>query len=117
MSKHTGVYITLGVAALAITMASIVLFQVNHHPRTDDASVHANYIQFAPEVSGRVAKLAVKDNQYVQKGTLLSALTRGPTNTRCSSLLLISNFLRSRSGMPSGVLPPSPAPWKPRMQA
>jgi multidrug efflux system membrane fusion protein len=52
-------------------MASIVLFQVNHHPRTDDASVYANYIQFAPEVSGRVAKLAVKDNQYVQKGTLL----------------------------------------------
>jgi multidrug efflux system membrane fusion protein len=43
-------------------------------PRTDDASVRANYVQFAPEVSGRLLTLAVKDNALAHKGDLLFAL-------------------------------------------
>jgi multidrug efflux system membrane fusion protein len=51
-----------------------VLWHLNRHPRTDDASVRANYVQFAPEVSGRLVKLAVKDNAFVPKGDLLFAI-------------------------------------------
>ena len=59
------------VLALAAVTAAVVLLHLDRHPRTDDASVRANYIQFAPEVSGRLVTLAVKDNTFVHKGDLL----------------------------------------------
>ena len=49
----------------------IVLFDTDHHPRTDDASVRANFIAIAPEVGGRLVNLPVKDNAFVKKGDLL----------------------------------------------
>jgi len=51
---------------------------MNRNPRTDDASVRANYIQFAPEVSGRVMSLAVKDNTFVRKGEVLFVIDARP---------------------------------------
>lgn len=63
-----------GVLALAAVIAGVVLWHLDRHPRTDDASVRANYIQFAPEVSGRLVTLAVKDNALVHKGDLLFAI-------------------------------------------
>ncbi len=64
----------LGVLAFAVIAVGIVLWNLNRHPRTDDASVRANYIQFAPEVSGRLVTLAVKDNTFVHHGDLLFAI-------------------------------------------
>ena len=64
--------------ALALSAGAAVLYQTNSHPRTDDATVRANFIQFAPEVSGRVTMLAVKDNQYVHKGDLLLTIDARP---------------------------------------
>jgi multidrug efflux system membrane fusion protein len=66
-----GVFISVGMAALAVVLALVVLWQMNRNPRTDDASVRANYVQFAPEVSGRLVSLAVKDNTYVKQGSVL----------------------------------------------
>jgi multidrug efflux system membrane fusion protein len=60
--------------ALALATVVIVLLNLDRHPRTDDASVRANYIQLAPEVSGRLVRLGVKDNAFVQKGDLLFAI-------------------------------------------
>ena len=40
-------------------------------PWTRDGTVRAYVVTLAPEVSGRVAELAVKDNQFVHKGDLL----------------------------------------------
>jgi multidrug efflux system membrane fusion protein len=62
------------VLALAAVTVAIVLLNLDRHPRTDDASVRANYIQFAPEVSGRVVTLAITDNAFVHKGNLLFAI-------------------------------------------
>jgi len=63
-----------GALALALATVVIVLLNLDRHPRTDDASVRANYIQLAPEVSGRLVRLGVKDNAFVQKGDLLFAI-------------------------------------------
>ena len=52
--------------------------QVNRSPRTDDASVWANYIEIAPEVSGRLVELPVKDNAFVKKGDLLFVIDPRP---------------------------------------
>src|ERR1035438_6836498 len=62
------------VLALAVVAVVIVLQHLDRQPRTDDASVRANYVQFAPEVSGRLLTLAVKDNALVHKGDLLFAI-------------------------------------------
>ncbi|HVJ07258.1 MAG TPA: biotin/lipoyl-binding protein [Acidisarcina sp.] len=72
VSKGAG--ISVGMAAFAVVLALVVLWQMNRNPRTDDASVRANYVQFAPEVSGRVISLAVKDNSFVKQGSVLFAI-------------------------------------------
>jgi len=66
--------VCLGVLAVALFSVGTLLWQLKKHPRTDDASVRANYVQFAPEVSGRLVALAVKDNGFVHKGDLLLAI-------------------------------------------
>ncbi len=62
------------VFVLAVITVLLVLWRLDRNPRTDDASVRANYVQFAPEVSGRLVTLAVKDNAHVHKGDLLFAI-------------------------------------------
>ena len=62
------------VLVLAGGAVAAVLQHLEAQPRTDDASVRANYVQFAPEVSGRLVRLAVKDNAFVHKGDLLFAI-------------------------------------------
>ena len=62
------------VLALAVGTVATVMRRLDSQPRTDDASVRANYVQFAPEVSGRVVTLAIKDNALVHKGNLLFAI-------------------------------------------
>lgn len=73
-----GVIISVGMAALAVLLSMAVLWQMNRNPRTDDASVRANYIQFAPEVSGRLTSLAVKDNTFIKQGTVLFTIDSRP---------------------------------------
>jgi multidrug efflux system membrane fusion protein len=55
----------------ALLTGLVVLHQTSIHPRTDDAEVFANFIGIAPEVSGRIIRIDVQDNQLVQKGELL----------------------------------------------
>lgn len=66
------VVVSAGVASL------IAIHQSDLNPRTDDASVWANYIQIAPEVSGRLVELPVKDNAFAKKGELLFAIDSRP---------------------------------------
>ncbi len=62
------------VVAFAVATVVMVLQHLDRQPRTDDASVRANYVQFAPEVSGLLLTLAVKDNAFVHNGDLLFAI-------------------------------------------
>ena len=45
-------------------------------PWTRDARVQADVVSIAPDVSGFVDELRVKDNQFVQKGDVLFVLDR-----------------------------------------
>src|SRR5579871_4719639 len=58
------------IVAAAVSVLSVVR-RFHIHPQTDDAEVFANLIGIAPEVQGRIIKIAVKDNQFVRKGELL----------------------------------------------
>lgn len=63
---------------LALALLIYVIWRLDSAPRTDDAYVVADTIDVAPEVSGRIVELAVKDNQSVRKGDLLFRLDPRP---------------------------------------
>jgi multidrug efflux system membrane fusion protein len=76
--RRIGRRVVIGVAVAAALSLLLVVYLVNSSPRTDDASVWANYIEIAPEVSGRVVELPVKDNAFVKKGDLLFVIDPRP---------------------------------------
>jgi multidrug efflux system membrane fusion protein len=76
--KRLGRLILLGVVVGATLTLLLVIFEVDRNPRTDDANVWANYIEIAPEVSGRLVRLPVKDNAFVKKDDLLFVIDPRP---------------------------------------
>ena len=66
--------LSLIMLAVAVLLLLGVWWRTRRHPRTEDASVRANYIQFAPEVTGRILHIPVHDNQFVHAGELLFAI-------------------------------------------
>jgi membrane fusion protein, multidrug efflux system len=76
--KRLGRWILIGVVVAAVVTLLLSIYQVDLHPRTDDANVWANYIEIAPEVSGRLVELPIKDNDFVKKGGLLFVIDPRP---------------------------------------
>ena len=76
--KQLGRLIGRGVVAGAIVTLLLAVWLTDLHPRTDDASVRANFIGITPEVSGLLVQLPVKDNAYVKKGDLLFEIDPRP---------------------------------------
>jgi multidrug efflux system membrane fusion protein len=70
-SKRIGQVLRFGVIAGAVIALLVAIDDTGRQPRTDDASVRANFIALAPEVAGRLVRLPVKDNAFVRKGDLL----------------------------------------------
>jgi len=65
----------IAAAAIAIVVA---LMQWSTRPQTDDATVRANFVGIAPEVSGHIVELSVHDNQQVKKGDPLFVIDPRP---------------------------------------
>jgi multidrug efflux system membrane fusion protein len=76
--KRIGQRVLIGVVVAAAVMLLLVVYQTNYYPRTDDASVWANYIEVAPEVTGWLVELPIKDNAFVKKGDLLFVIDPRP---------------------------------------
>jgi multidrug efflux system membrane fusion protein len=76
--KWIGRVIGVVVVVAAVVALLSVVVETNRYPRTDDATVRANFIEIAPEVSGRLVELPVKDNAWVKKGGLLFAIDSRP---------------------------------------
>jgi multidrug efflux system membrane fusion protein len=61
--------------ALIVTGAAVAvvvtLSQWETRPQTDDATVRANFVGIAPQVSGHIVELRVRDNQQVREGDVL----------------------------------------------
>ena len=62
-----GALIVTGAAVAAV----VTLLQWETRPQTDDASVRANFVGIAPQVSGHIVELRVRDNQQVREGDVL----------------------------------------------
>ena len=67
--------VVVGAAAIA---AVVTLLQREMRPQTDDATVRANFVGMAPQVSGHIMEIHVRDNQQVRKGDLLFVIDERP---------------------------------------
>ncbi len=76
--RRLGRLLAVVVVTGSIIVLVLAIIDTNRYPRTDDASVRANIIEIAPEVSGRLVQLPVKDNQFVKKGDLLFVIDARP---------------------------------------
>src|SRR2546428_7917457 len=65
------------VAGAAIAVV-VTLVQWDTRPQTDDATVRANFVGIAPQVSGHIVDLRVRDNQQVHEGDLLFVVDPRP---------------------------------------
>jgi membrane fusion protein, multidrug efflux system len=65
----------VGGAAVAVV---VTLLQWETRPQTDDATVRANFVGIAPQVSGHIVELYVHDNQQVKKGDPLFLIDPRP---------------------------------------
>ena len=68
----------IAIVSAAVALGLAALFQTNRQPRTNDAVVLANFIGIAPQVEGPIARLNVRDNQFVKKGELLFEIDDRP---------------------------------------
>ena len=68
---------TVIVAGAAIAVI-VTLLQWETRPQTDDATVRANFVGIAPQVSGHIVDLRVRDNQEVREGDLLFVVDPRP---------------------------------------
>ena len=63
------------IAVLAVTLlllsSVLVALRLDRRPRTDDAFVYADTAAIAPEVSGRMIALNIRNNQSVHEGDVL----------------------------------------------
>ena len=67
-------------AAIAVVVA---VLQFTARPQTDDATLRANFVGIAPQVSGHIVELHVRDNQHVNgRETSSSSSTPAPTRSR-----------------------------------
>jgi multidrug efflux system membrane fusion protein len=76
--KAIGRLIGICIIAGAIVAIALTVWQWQVHPQTDDATVRANFIGVAPEVSGHIVELPVQDNQFVHEGDLLFVIDPRP---------------------------------------
>ena len=80
--KALGVVVSL--IALAGVLVTVVLAtrRIDLRPRTDDAYLQADLVHMAPDVSGRIVELDVRDNQEVRKGEVLFRIDPEPYQMR-----------------------------------
>ena len=70
--------ISTGLVALALVGIFLYWLHSSRYTSTDDAYVNANIVEIASQVTGKLAKLGVTNNQFAQQGALLFELDEAP---------------------------------------
>ena len=88
LSQHPILLLT-GATLLALALLGGVVFWLHarHFESTDDAFIDAHIVQLAPQVSGRISRVLVDDNQSVKAGELLAVIDSADSQTRVSQAL------------------------------
>jgi multidrug efflux system membrane fusion protein len=78
LRRILGRLLGVGIVGAAVIAVAVMLLQWETSPQTDDATVRANFVGIAPQVSGHIVQLHVRDNQSVQEGDPLFAIDPRP---------------------------------------
>src|SRR5215469_14597601 len=97
--KTLGILVSL--VALAGGVATVVLAtrRIDERPRTDDAYLQADLVHQAPDVSGRIVELNVRDNQKVRKGEVLFRIDPDPSRMRVDQARATVQGLEAKLGL------------------
>lgn len=75
----------IAAVAAAVVLCVVALLWLDHRPRTHDAHIYADTTLLAPDISGRIIKIHVRDNQVVAKGDVLVDIDPEPFQLRVRS--------------------------------
>ena len=90
------------VAVVALVVLSVLASQrLSARPRTDDAFLQADLVHMAPDISGRIVKLAVHDNELVHAGELLFEIDPEPYRLRVAQATAEVRGLEGKLGVTS----------------
>ena len=65
-----------------MVLGVLTYVRLDTRPRTDDAFLQADLVHMAPDVSGRVVALNVRNNQFVRAGDVLFTIDQEPYRLR-----------------------------------
>jgi multidrug efflux system membrane fusion protein len=82
LRKTLGVLVSLIALAGVLVAGVLVSRRIDQRPRTDDAYLQADIVHMAPDVSGRIVELDIRDNQKVQRGQVLFRIDPEPYQLR-----------------------------------
>jgi multidrug efflux system membrane fusion protein len=80
--KALGVLVSIIALVSLLVTGVLATRRIDQHPRTDDAYLQADLVHLAPDVSGRIVELDVRDNQAVHKGDVLLRIDPDPYRMR-----------------------------------
>jgi membrane fusion protein, multidrug efflux system len=99
LRKSVGVLVSLAAFAGMIVLATLTIWRIDVRPRTDDAYLQADVVHMAPEVSGRIIELAVRDNQTVHRGDVLFRIDPVPFQLRVDQARATVRGLEAKLGL------------------
>ena len=93
--KIVRVFITLATVGIAILLGRAMWDAYMIAPWTRDSVVRAYVVTMAPEVSGRIVEMPLRDNQFVRKGDMLMVID--PTDYRIAIDLAEASVLQAKA--------------------
>jgi len=94
--KILGQRVALGIVIATVVVTIIAVWTHDYRPETDDATLRANLIGVAPQVSGHIVELHVKDSQFVKEGDLLFVVDPRPYEDAVASAKANLNLTRKQ---------------------
>ena len=97
--KALGILVSL-IALVGLLVTGVLTSRrIDQRPRTDDAYLQADLVHLAPDVSGRIVELNVRDNQAVRKGDLLFRIDPDPYRMRVDQARATVQGLEAKLGL------------------
>jgi len=97
--KVLGVLVSL-IALVGVLVTGVVASRrIDQRPRTDDAYLQGDLVHLAPDVSGRIVELNVRDNQAVRKGDVLLRIDPEPYRMRVDQARAAVQGLEAKLGL------------------
>jgi membrane fusion protein, multidrug efflux system len=97
--KGLGVLVSLAALAAVILLAGLTFRRMDLRPRTDDAYLQADIVHLAPDVSGRIVELDVRDNQTVHRDQVLFRIDPEPFQLRVDQAQATVRGLAAKLGV------------------